>query len=1545
MTTALNILIVEDSAADAELVVEHLRGAGFDPNARIVDTERDYLAALTPGLDLILSDYSLPQFNGFRALELMQARGLDIPFILMSGTLGEERAVEAIQLGASDYVLKDRMTRLSVAVERALQHKRERDERRQARAEIARLAAIVESSNDAIVSRSLDGTITSWNAGAARMFGYTAEETVGQSIMLLMPPGAPSRLGRNTETVLAGENVAPFETQRITKDGRILDMLVSVSPIRDAEGRVTGASAIFHDISDRKRAELSLNESEHRFRQITENIREVFWLTNCEKTEMCYISPAYESIWGRSCADLYDNPKSWLDAIHPADRERVVAAAHTQQTSGAYDEEYRIVRPDGSVRWVHDRAFPVTDETGAIYRIAGIAEDITERKQLEREAQQKARLTEMLEALARATNESDTSAQAMQRCLEYICVYGEWPLGCVGTFAAGQSGGTPQTTYWHTTTPGRYAEFQRISDLTDYRATNGRYVGKVLREKCPVWLADLAKVNAQGRIRRAVECGLRSAFAFPVIVAGEVAAFLEFLAEDPREPDELVLGVIDTISSQLARLIERDRAQAVTAWLAAIVENSSDAIVSRSVDRKITSWNTAAAHLFGYKAEEVIGQSVDLIIPPDQRADAMRNRSAVMRGYPLAPRDVVRITKDGRRIDVSLRQSPIKDANGAITGVSIIFRDISERLRAERAAVQRTRLTELLEALARTANEAATPEEAMQRCLEHICDYGNWPLGCAGTFAAGQSGGLPQATYWRASDPVRFTEFMRLSERTDHTSTRGHFVGKALREKRPVWLPDLSQLGAPGRIGRAAQIGLRAAFAFPVIVGGEVAAFLEFFADEPREPDQLMLEAIGTVGAQLARLIERDRALKALEASEHQLRMVSEHLPAKIAYFDAELRCRFANTAYCDFHRVDPQGVIGMTLREISGEDTWRAISPSIDRVKQGKPFTLRREERTESGEIRHIEIQRVPDMSPEGEFRGYYAMLLDVTEQVRAEAAIKTSETRLRTILDSEPECVKVIAPDGTLVEINRAGLSMFGVESIEPIREHGLLEFVVPGYRRQVEEQFADTLRSGEDHALEFEIVALDGTRRWMESHTARLEIPGTGPANLLVVSRDITSRKQAEERANHLASHDPDTDLPNRTLFRGQVELALARAKREEQAIGVLILDLDGFGDINDSLGHEAGDALIKQAAARLQEGLREADTIGRLDGDSFAVLLENVSSMEQAAAVAEKIVGLFAAPFACNGREIFMSVSVGGDVCAPGAGDTDSVLRHAEAARWRVDREGGNGYEIYVPEPEAPRSQHVDIKTRLRRAIEKDELVLHYQPKVSFASGAITGAEALVRWNNPDLGFVSPAQFIPLAEESGLIIPIGEWVLHTACRQARAWHELGYPLEIAVNLSPRQFRHKDLPGLVLAVLRDTELVPGRLELEITEGSMMLHPQRAIEILGELREIGVQLAVDDFGTGYSSLSYLKRFPLHKLKVDQSFVKDLTSDADSQAIVTATVGLAHNLRLRTHAEGVETEAQRDFLAAAGCDEYQGYLFSKPLPADAFEALLDRMK
>lgn len=451
---------------------------------------------------------------------------------------------------------------------------------------------------------------------------------------------------------------------------------------------------------------------------------------------------------------------------------------------------------------------------------------------------------------------------------------------------------------------------------------------------------------------------------------------------------------------------------------------------------------------------------------------------------------------------------------------------------------------------------------------------------------------------------------------------------------------------------------------------------------------------------------------------------------------------------------------------------------------------------------------------------------------------------------------------------------------------------------------------------------------------------------PADSKVMIRALRyaiERKRSEQHIHQLANYDRLTKLPNRDLCQDRLRQSIAQASRQNTLVAVLFFDLDRFKVINETLGHGLGDQLLQHVAQRMKSSLRETDTVGRLGGDEFVVILTGLTDTSDAARVAQNILNTLVRPITLNDHEVFVTTSIGISLYPNDATDVEALIQNADAAMYRAKEQGRNHYQFYTLDMNAKALERLNLENDLRHALERDEFLLHYQPLLDLSSHQIVGFEALLRWDHTDHGFISPVDFIPIAEETGLIMPIGEWVLDAACRQAKLWQDQGFGnANIAVNLSNRQFAQENMLETVTKALDGAGLGPEHLELEITESCVMENPDEAIVVLRQLNDMGIRISIDDFGTGYSSLSYLKRFPLDTLKIDRSFVNDITDDQDGAAIVEAILAMAHSLRLKVVAEGVETREQMAFLEAHNCDIIQGYLLSKPLsPADATEKFL----
>ncbi|MHB8841133.1 MAG: putative bifunctional diguanylate cyclase/phosphodiesterase, partial [Candidatus Aquicultor sp.] len=593
-------------------------------------------------------------------------------------------------------------------------------------------------------------------------------------------------------------------------------------------------------------------------------------------------------------------------------------------------------------------------------------------------------------------------------------------------------------------------------------------------------------------------------------------------------------------------------------------------------------------------------------------------------------------------------------------------------------------------------------------------------------------------------------------------------------------------------------------------------------------------------------------------------------------------------------------------------------------------------------GKRRYLVFEAAPIYNSKGELTTVIETLQDFTDRKQAEEALENERNFTSTILDTVGALVILLDCEGRIALFNRACEEMTGY-TFEEVRGRHIWDILIPPEEiESTKAVFAELTAGKFPNRHESSWLAKTGERRLIAwSNTALVGDDGEVQW-VIPIGMDVTDRKQAEETINYMSYYDTLTGLPNRALFNDRLNLALAYAHRNQEVFAVMCLDLDSFKSINDTMGHVVGDEVLQGISKRLQECLREGDTVARLGGDEFALLLPQVTGVENVVKVAQKIFDAIQPPFNFDERDFYTTTSIGVSLYPYDGDDPQTLIKNAEVALYRAKEQGRANYQLYAPAMNAKAFERLAMENSMRKALEREEFIVYYQPIVDITTGRIISMEALIRWQHPALGLVSPAEFIPLAEETGLIVPIGEWALKTACEQNKAWQKSGLPeVRISVNLSARQFQQQNLVEMVNQTLEATGLAPEYLEFEITESVVMKDADAAIAILHEMKKRGIKVAIDDFGTGYSSLGYLKRFPIDKLKIDKLFVHTVTTDPSDEAIAEAIIAMAKSLNLRVVAEGVETVEQLELLHSLRCDEMQGYLYSRPLPAKEATKLL----
>ena len=682
--------------------------------------------------------------------------------------------------------------------------------------------------------------------------------------------------------------------------------------------------------------------------------------------------------------------------------------------------------------------------------------------------------------------------------------------------------------------------------------------------------------------------------------------------------------------------------------------------------------------------------------------------------------------------------------------------------------------------------------------------------------------------------------------------------------------------------------------------------------------------------AMISDITDRKRWESALIQSEKNFRALVEDANVGILlHFQG--KHEFANARLLQMLSYTLEEFRNTTMKDIVHPDEYEKVSSRFRARMEGKvvPSTYETVLQTKSGKPLAVELTSTKTVW-EGKPAGI-VLMQDISDRQQAMEQMR----KLSKAVEQTADTVIITDPQGVIEYVNTAFERVTGYGRDEAI---GQTPRLLKSDRQKPEfyKKLWRTIRAGAVYNEVFINRRKDGTLYYEEKTITPLKDAEGRITNFVATGKDVTERAQMQEHLQYMVQHDALTDLPNRVLLFGRLKRALVRARRHKRLLAIMFIDLDRFKNVNDSLGHEAGDEMLQQLSVRLRRCFREDDTVARFGGDEFVILLDDVAQESDIHKMAQKVIEELLPPFKIGSREIFMTASIGVSMYPNDGEDTSTLLRNADIAMYRAKELGKNTYQFYSADMSARAFAHLTLESKLRQALERGEFHLYYQPQLDIKSGAPIGVEALLRWKNSELGLVMPGEFMPLLEETGLIMATGEWVLNTACSQLRAWHDAGWKsLRMAVNLSARQFNS---PSLTASVERALALLggdPACLELEITESVLMRHSMTTIGTLTRLSTMGCRLAIDDFGTGYSSLSYLKRFPINVLKIDHSFISDIPEDKDDAAIVATIVAMAHNLNLEVVAEGVETEKQLAFLKNCGCDSMQGYLFSRPLPAE----------
>jgi diguanylate cyclase (GGDEF)-like protein/PAS domain S-box-containing protein len=967
-----------------------------------------------------------------------------------------------------------------------------------------------------------------------------------------------------------------------------------------------------------------------------------------------------------------------------------------------------------------------------------------------------------------------------------------------------------------------------------------------------------------------------------------------------------------------------------------------------------------ALHDHGFDGESLLGRRLwDIDYVNMCAADWARQIAAMEAQRPFNDLELCRIV-DGRQVWMSTSGTPIFDEAGQFRGYRGIGQDITARKRAEQLRVLEQAVTGALAV-------AQDPSSALRSVIRAICETEHWA--CGRFFGVDEAAGaLRCLETWGRDDPGVDT-FLARSRAKTYRRGEG-LTGHVWQSGQPLWLSDASKDARAS--GIAAGTGLAGgSLIFPVIAEGRIVGVLSFTARDVRTPDERLIEAIGLIGAQVGQVLKRIEAESALRESEGRFRQTFDLAASGIAHIGLDGVFLRVNPRLCEMLGYREEELIGRSVKELSHPEDRQVAHEARSHAHDG---SMRFEKRylRKDGSVLWASLSVALARGASEEPLYEISVFEDVTGRKHNEERQAANERYQKKIARFGEEALAKRNADELIADAVRAVLEGLGGGSVAYLERapHGRELLVRRIEGSAAHESYAPALYTPAS-ALAEALEEGRGARgelpfAWAAGETAELApvhgedgargalcaLPqgvaslGHDETGFLCAAASVLSaglkRIESESRLAFLAQFDPLTGLPNRALLADRFAQMIVQARRHGTQLGVLFVDLDEFKLVNDSIGHAGGDELLKEAARRLQAGVRAGDTVARIAGDEFAIVLDELARPEDAAAVAQKLIERLSAAVEVGGHELFVSASIGVALFPADGEDVESLLGAADAAMYRAKQAGRNSFQFFTAEINQRTRARALLGAELRRALERGEFRLVYQPKFDLKSERPSGAEALLRWHHPGRGIVSPEHFVPTLEESGLIVPVGEWVLRQACADLGAWQAAGAQvLPVAVNLSARQFRQLDLAARIRAIVTGAGVRPDLIELEITESQLMQDPDHAVRAMRSLADAGMRIAIDDFGTGYSSLAYLTRFPLAALKIDRSFVAGIVHQGGDATIVRTIIEMAHTLGFAVIAEGVESDGQKQFLRGLGCEQAQGFLFSRPLSAQAMGELL----
>ncbi len=1161
---------------------------------------------------------------------------------------------------------------------------------------------------------------------------------------------------------------------------------------------------------------------------------------------------------------------------------------------------FKRLNARGELRYISTTGQPVFDGKKWFKGYRGTARDITVGVRGEQ-------LLRLEHAVNRSLAEADSVSAALTEVIRAVCSTEGWECGRylrvdeeAGMLRFEESWGVPEPAIQ------QYLERSRQRSHEIVYQPGVGLVGQVWQSGQPLWVADVTKDARVLRAAFRVDVGIRGGFVFPVRSEGKTIGVLAFNSRQVREPDERLLKAILAIGSQIGQFIQRKQAEG------ALRESQTrlDSILG-GIDQIIWSANAITSQVvyLSPAAEVIYGRSVKeffdtpqlwlkVIHPDDVPLAYAMDKQIREQGAGQAEYRILRPNSEVRWIDA--KGKLIRNDAGEAIRLDGVASDITARKRAEEDQRRfRAALDDSADMIVLVDRKTMRYVDVNQTVCK-LLGYSREELLKMG----------PQDLLPESQDELAQAHDELIANPSSLSGMRSSF---RCRDGSTIPFESTRHV-------------LRSGDSY--IIAAICRDIRERLAAEEAQRQQVTL---------IAQSAEKDRLLRLF----YDLPFVGLAVTSP-----SSKRWLQVNDYMCEMLGYPREELLELAWTETTHPDDLAANLALFQRLAAGEFDAFQFDKRflRKDGAIIDTTMECRCVRRGDGSVETVVIMVRDVTEQRRSEEALRQSEARFRSLTELSSDLYWEQNDQHRFTSIAGIGSERF----------KGLgFDFI--GKKRWEQDYLNMSADDWSAHR-----VMLDAHQPFHDLELCRLNESGNkvwvGVSGEPVfdaagvfkgyrgVGKDITERKQGEEQIQYLANHDALTALPNRAMFSEVLNLEIQQARRYQRNFAVLFIDLDRFKLINDTFGHEAGDKLLQEMGRRLTQTVRASDFVARLGGDEFVVLVQELSEPRQVEVVARKILSALIKPTFIGEQECSVTASIGICLYPADAEDEQSLMKNADIAMYRAKEEGKNTYQFFSHQMNVHSFERMALETSLRRGLERNEFFLHYQAKLDLKTGRITGVEALVRWQHPDLGMIPPAQFIPLAEETGLIVPLGNWVLNTACAQNVAWQREGLPpLRMAVNLSARQFADEDLLGDIAEALEKSGMKAELLELELTESMVMQNPERAGKVLAAIRQLGARLAIDDFGVGYSSLAYLKRFPIDTLKVDRSFIRDIPQDTDDMAITLAIIAMGKSLHLTVVGEGVETLEQETFLRDHGCDETQGYYFSRPIASDQFADLLRR--